>query len=162
MLPSGMAVSQLSRIGFAMNIQKLCALMSAAAAATMIVAAPAAANIVIQVDKSSQQMSVSVDGVPRYTWPVSTARAGYTTPNGTFRPERLERSWFSRMYYNSPMPYSIFFLGGYAIHGSYAVNSLGGPASHGCVRLHPSNAATLFSLVSREGMGATTIMVTGR
>jgi lipoprotein-anchoring transpeptidase ErfK/SrfK len=145
-----------------MKIQRFSVLLSAAAAAIAIMMGPAAAGIVIAVDKSSQQMSVSVDGVPRYTWPVSTARAGYSTPNGTFRPERLERSWFSRTYYNSPMPHSIFFLGGYAIHGSYAINSLGGPASHGCIRLHPSNAATLFSLVSHEGMGATTIMVSGR
>jgi len=145
-----------------MKIQRFSVLLSAAAAAVAIMMGPAAAGIVIAVDKSSQQMSVSVDGVPRYTWPVSTARAGYSTPNGTFHPERLERSWFSRAYYNSPMPHSIFFLGGYAIHGSYAINSLGGPASHGCIRLHPSNAATLFSLVSHEGMRATTIMVSGR
>jgi len=64
-----------------------------------------------------------------------------------------------KLYYNSPMPYSIFFHGGYAIHGSYEINRLGGPASHGCVRLHPSNAATLYALVSREGMGATTIVI---
>jgi lipoprotein-anchoring transpeptidase ErfK/SrfK len=115
---------------------------------------------VITVDKSAQQMSVAVDGYTQYSWPVSTARAGYTTPNGVYRPERLERSWFSRMYYNSPMPYSIFFHGGYAIHGSYDVNHLGGPASHGCVRLDPSNAAALFDLVSREPR-ATSIVVTG-
>jgi lipoprotein-anchoring transpeptidase ErfK/SrfK len=122
---------------------------------------PARANVRIEVDKSSQQMSVSVDGVTRYRWAVSTARAGYSTPNGVYHPERMERTWFSREYYNSPMPHSIFFHGGYAIHGSYEISHLGGPASHGCVRLHPSNAATLYSIVSREGMGATTIVVTG-
>ena len=62
----------------------------------------------------------------RYQWPVSTARTGYNTPNGTYRPQRLERSWFSSLYYNSPMPYSIFFHGGYAIHGRYEINRLGG------------------------------------
>jgi lipoprotein-anchoring transpeptidase ErfK/SrfK len=130
----------------------------AIAAAIVLAPAPVRASVVIQVDKSSQQMSVSVDGVPRYRWPVSTARAGYTTPNGTYRPERLARTWFSRLYYNSPMPHSIFFYGGYAIHGSYEISRLGGPASHGCIRLHPSNAATLYALVSRE-VGATTIVV---
>jgi hypothetical protein len=131
------------------------------AAVTAVVAMPANANVLITVDKSAQEMTVAVDGATRYQWAVSTARVGYNTPNGTYHPERLERSWFSRLYYNSPMPYSIFFHGGYAIHGSYEINRLGGPASHGCVRLNPDNAATLFDLVSREGRGATTIVVTG-
>src|SRR6266508_5816667 len=119
------------------------------------------ANVLISIDKSTQQMLVSVDGVPRYRWAVSTGRAGYGTPSGTYRPQRMERSWFSKLYYNSPMPYSIFFHGGYAIHGSYEINRLGGPASHGCIRLHPSNAAKLFSLVRQEGVGNTTIVVSG-
>jgi lipoprotein-anchoring transpeptidase ErfK/SrfK len=135
--------------------------MISAAAAIAAMTAPAQANIVIAIDKGSQQMSVSVDGQPSYRWPVSTARSGYSTPSGTYHPQSLERSHFSKLYYNSPMPYSIFFHGGYAIHGSYEINRLGGPASHGCVRLHPENAATLFALVSREGMGATTIVISG-
>jgi lipoprotein-anchoring transpeptidase ErfK/SrfK len=133
----------------------------AIAAAMVLAAAPVRASVVIEVDKSSQQMSVLVDGVARYRWAVSTARAGYSTPSGTYHPERLERTWFSREYYNSPMPHSIFFHGGYAIHGSYEISRLGGPASHGCIRLHPSNAATLYALVNREGAGSTTIVVSG-
>jgi hypothetical protein len=121
----------------------------------------ASAEVLISVDKSTQQMSVSVDGVPRYRFSVSTGRAGYGTPNGTYHPERLAASWFSKLYYNSPMPHSIFFHGGYAIHGSHEINRLGGPASHGCVRLHPANAATVFDLVKSEGMAATTIVVSG-
>ena len=144
-------------------MSKLAVLSVAIGAAIAIMTASATrAAIVITVDKSSQQMDVSVDGVPRYSWAVSTGRAGYGTPSGTYRPQRLEKSWFSREYYNSPMPHSIFFHGGYAIHGSYEINRLGGPASHGCIRLHPSNAATLFALVAREGMGATTIVVSGQ
>ena len=126
-----------------------------------IAASPASAHVLISVDKSTQQMSVSVDGVPRYRFAVSTGRAGYGTPNGTYHPQRLAASWFSKLYYNSPMPHSIFFHGGYAIHGSYEINRLGGPASHGCIRLHPANAAALFELVKSEGMGATTIVVSG-
>jgi lipoprotein-anchoring transpeptidase ErfK/SrfK len=122
---------------------------------------PAAANVLIHIDKSSQRMSVAVDGATRYVWPVSTGRAGYGTPSGSFRPQRLARTWFSKKYYNSPMPYSIFFHGGFAIHGSYEIRRLGGPASHGCVRLHPGNAATLFHLVQREGAGGTRIVVSG-
>src|SRR5476651_90357 len=122
--------------------------------------AHAQAGIVVTVDKSAQRLSVSVDGFPRYEWPVSTARWGYRTPNGTYRPERLERKWFSRKYDWSPMPYSIFFDGGYAIHGSYEISHLGRPASHGCIRLHPQNAALLFALV-KERMDDTRIVVTG-
>ena len=124
-------------------------------------AEPAFAEVLISVIKSTQQMSVSVDGVPRYRFAGSTGRAGYGTPNGTYHPQRLAASWFSKLYYNSPMPHSIFFHGGYAIHGSYEINRLGGPASHGCIRLHPSNAAALFALVKSEGMAATTIVVSG-
>ena len=122
--------------------------------------ARAEAGIVVTVDKSAQRLSVVVDGSQRYEWPVSTARWGYRTPNGTYRPERLERKWFSRKYDMSPMPYSIFFDGGYAIHGSYEISRLGRPASHGCIRLHPDNAATLFSLV-KEHVRDTQIVITG-
>ena len=83
---------------------------------TLVTGAPAFARVLITVDKSTQQMSVSADGVPRYRFAVSTGRAGYGTPNGTYHPQRLAASWFSKLYYNSPMPHSIFFHGGYAIH----------------------------------------------
>jgi hypothetical protein len=126
-----------------------------------LAAGRAEASLVIRVDKTQQQMSVVVDGVPRHVWPVSTGRAGYGTPSGAYRPQRLARTWFSRKYYNSPMPYSIFFHGGFAIHGSYEIARLGGPASHGCIRLHPSHAARLFALVNAEGMADTRIVVTG-
>ena len=120
----------------------------------------AEAGIVVTVNKSAQRLSVVVDGSQRYEWPVSTARWGYRTPNGTYRPERLERKWFSRKYDWSPMPYSIFFDGVYAIHGSYEISHLGRPASHGCIRLHPENAAVLFNLV-KEHVRDTQIVITG-
>jgi len=120
----------------------------------------AQAGIVVTVDKSSQRLSVVVDGQHRYDWPVSTARMGYNTPNGTYRPERLARQWYSSKYDWSPMPYSIFFHGGYAIHGSYEVSRLGRPASHGCIRLLPANAAILYGLVQNH-TAETRIVVTG-
>ncbi|MFG1213216.1 L,D-transpeptidase [Xanthobacter flavus] len=126
-------------------------------------ATPASAGtaaVVARIDLSRQTMTVSVNGMTQYSWPVSTARRGYVTPTGAYRPQRMYRSYFSRKYYNSPMPYSIFFNGGYAIHGSYEVSRLGAPASHGCVRLHPSNAATLYALVQTYGAGNTLILVT--
>jgi hypothetical protein len=123
---------------------------------------PAHASLVVQIDKSRQRMTVLVDGEPRYSWLVSTGRNGFGTPSGTYRPQRLARTWFSRKYYNSPMPHSIFFHNGFAIHGSYEIRRLGGPASHGCVRLHPAHAAVLYSLVQREGSANTRIVVSGQ
>jgi hypothetical protein len=120
----------------------------------------AEAKLDILVDKATQRMLVIQDGYIRYMWPVSTGRDSMATPNGSYAPQRLERNWFSREYYDSPMPFSIFFHGGYAIHGSYAIDRLGGPASHGCVRLHPHHAAILFDLVQQEGPGKTTIEIT--
>ena len=120
----------------------------------------ARASIVVTVDKSAQRLSVTIDGAQRYEWPVSTARWGYRTPNGTYKPQWLARKWFSRKYDGSPMPYSIFFDGGYAIHGSYEISHLGRPASHGCIRLHPEHAAILFALVKAH-LRDTEIVVTG-
>jgi lipoprotein-anchoring transpeptidase ErfK/SrfK len=119
----------------------------------------AQAQILAKIILSSQRMNVYVDGAPVYSWPVSTARAGYRTPVGTFRPTALVRYHRSTIYSGSPMPYSIFFLRGYAIHGSYETKYLGHPASHGCIRLHPSNAAALYSLVQRHGAGNTVIQI---
>ena len=119
----------------------------------------AQAGVTVRIDKFSQRMTVSVDGQPAYVWPVSTGRGGFGTPAGHFRPQWLARSWFSTRYYGSPMPHSIFFHKGYAIHGTNHISRLGGPASHGCVRLHPGAAATLFALVQRHGMTSTLILV---
>ncbi|MBV9076924.1 MAG: L,D-transpeptidase, partial [Methylobacteriaceae bacterium] len=104
-------------------------------------------------------MTVTVDGVPTFSWAVSTARPGYQTPPGSYRVQRMERMWYSRKYNWSPMPHALFFRGGYAIHGTYATGALGRPASHGCVRLAPGNARTLFGLAQRYG-GAR-VVVTG-
>ena len=107
-------------------------LFTAFAAALLLLTALASAraDVVVTVDKTAQRLSLDVDGAHRYGWPVSTARWGYRTPNGTYRPERLARKWFSRKYDWSPMPWSIFFDGGYAIHGSYEISHLGRSASH--------------------------------
>ena len=123
-------------------------------------AAPARAGVVITVDKTAQRLTAKVDGFTRYEFPVSTARIGYRTPNGTYRPERLAVKWFSRKYDWSPMPHSIFFHGGYAIHGSYEISRLGSPASHGCIRLHPDNATALYELV-QANVKSTEIIITG-
>jgi lipoprotein-anchoring transpeptidase ErfK/SrfK len=140
----------MKKLGIALALTMIVALLPAAASAT----------VTARISLSQQRMYVSVDGIPRYTWAVSTARKGYRTPVGSFRPQRLERMWYSRKYDMSPMPHSVFFRGGYAIHGTNYVKSLGRPASHGCVRLAPGNAAALYSLVRKHGMGGTRIIIT--
>jgi hypothetical protein len=123
---------------------------------------PAQAGVDIVINQRSQSMSVSVDGAVLYHWPVSTGRKGYTTPSGNFRVTRTERVYFSKKYDNAPMPNAIFFTNnGHAIHGTYETKRLGSAASHGCVRLAPSNAATLFRLVKAEGIGNTKVAVVG-
>jgi hypothetical protein len=129
------------------------------ALAIVVAASGAEAKLDLYIDKSRQQISIVQNGSLLYVWPVSTGGDRFSTPSGVYAPERLERSWFSRVYYNSPMPHAIFFHHGYAIHGSYDMAQLGGPASHGCVRLHPQAAALLFAMVEQEGPGNTTIVV---
>jgi hypothetical protein len=124
--------------------------------------APASANILITIDKSAQHMSVEVDGAQRYSWPISTGRPGYDTPSGTFKPNRMDADHFSQEWDNAPMPHSIFFdLDGHAIHGFYDVKHLSRAVSHGCVRLSPDHASTLFSLVKAQGMSETKVVVAG-
>jgi hypothetical protein len=134
-----------------------------AAALSLSFASGASATILIAIDKSTQSMSVAVDGAPRYVWPVSTGRPGYDTPNGTFKPNRMDADHLSQEWDNAPMPHTIFFdLHGHAVHGFFDVKHLGLPVSHGCVRLSPDHAATLFDLVKAEGMANTMVVIAGQ
>lgn len=117
-------------------------------------------NLVARINISTQTMTVSRYGEVLYRWNVSTARKGYVTPSGSWRPKRMHRMWYSQKYDNSPMPWSVFYNGGFAVHGTNAVRQLGRPASHGCVRLSTANAATFYALVKEVGMGGTRIVVT--
>jgi lipoprotein-anchoring transpeptidase ErfK/SrfK len=121
--------------------------------------ASASAGVVARIDISKQTMTVAENGRVVYSWRVSTARKGYRTPRGTYSVKRMHRMWYSRKYDNSPMPHSIFFHGGYAIHGTNYVKSLGRPASHGCIRLAPGNARALYNLVRAHGAGNTRIVL---
>jgi hypothetical protein len=135
---------------------------AALAAATITLAGQAWANVVINIDKSTQRMSVVVDGVPRWNWRVSTGAPGYDTPSGTFRAFRMEASHFSKQFDDAPMPHSIFFTRrGHAVHGYLNTSHLGLPVSHGCVRLDPQNATALYALVKQQGVLNTTVVVTG-
>jgi lipoprotein-anchoring transpeptidase ErfK/SrfK len=115
--------------------------------------------IAVHVSLSRQIMNVSVGGEERYTWRVSTGREGFDTPRGTYSPDRLEAMWRSRRYHFAPMPHSIFFHGGYAIHGTSETRRLGRRASHGCIRLSPGHAAKLFGMVKQTGMSRVRITI---
>ncbi len=122
---------------------------------------PARADILISVDKTTQRMTVAVDGSVRYVWPVSTGRPGYDTPNGTFWALSRDKDHRSKEYDNAPMPFSIFFTNqGNAVHGTRD-RGLGRPVSHGCVRLSVKNAAILWDLVSKEALYSTVVQVGG-
>lgn len=131
------------------------------ALALLVWIAPVAAQagVQVEIDVGSQTMDVYVDGLLRHSWPVSTGRRGYATPSGMFSVKRMEEEWYSKEYDDALMPHAIFFAGGYAIHGTYETRRLGRPASHGCVRLSPGNAARLYNLVERHGARSTRISI---
>jgi lipoprotein-anchoring transpeptidase ErfK/SrfK len=114
------------------------------------------------IDLAAQEMQIYVDGSQRYSWKISSGRNGYPTPGGSYKPQWLSRMHYSKKFDDAPMPYSVFFKGGYAIHGTTSISRLGSPASHGCVRLHPDNARTFFELVQRHGKSNSSIELVGR
>lgn len=118
-----------------------------------LAAAPfaAQARVDIRVDLNSQTMHVRGSDGSEYRWAISSGKRGHRTPNGVYGAKRLAKMHYSRKYDNAPMPNSIFFRGGYAIHGTNAVRRLGSAASHGCIRLAPGNAAKLFAMVKESG-----------
>jgi hypothetical protein len=127
-----------------------------------LIASCASAELLIKVNKSGQTLTVARDGQTLHTWPVSTGKTGHATPSGNFTAFRMEVSHFSKEWDDAPMPHSVFFTKqGHAIHGSHEVKRLGSPASHGCVRLAPANAAKLFALVKHEGLSNTRVVLTG-
>ncbi|SCB56323.1 L,D-transpeptidase catalytic domain [Rhizobium aethiopicum] len=136
----------------------------AAAAASLLLqfslAAAEAATLVAKISIDKQTMTVTKNGFVKYRWKVSTARRGYVTPTGTWSAKWLSRDHRSRKYDNAPMPYAVFFNGGYAVHATFDLKRLGRPASHGCVRLHPDNAAQFFSLARQAGLANTRVVIT--
>jgi lipoprotein-anchoring transpeptidase ErfK/SrfK len=130
-----------------------------AAAAVFFLPSAAMAGIEARIDIASQRMTVYVDGAATYVWPVSTGRAGYDTPRGSWRTERMYARYFSRKYDGAPMPYAVFFTGGVAVHGTGEIARLGRPASHGCVRLSRENARAFYGLVQQHGLGNSRVVV---
>jgi lipoprotein-anchoring transpeptidase ErfK/SrfK len=136
------------------DVFRVLALVVAMSAAAMGLSSAANAGVDVRVDVSQQRMLVFVEGELTHSWPVSTGRKGFATPHGTYRPKRMARMHFSRKYNNAPMPHSVFFRGGYAIHGTNATGRLGRRASHGCVRLSKRNARELYQLIQYYGGNA--------
>jgi lipoprotein-anchoring transpeptidase ErfK/SrfK len=127
-------------------------------AALFAMSTAASAEVFITIDKSDQRMYVETP-TDYYEWDVSTGRKGYSTPVGDYQPYLMKPMHYSRKYDNAPMPNSIFFHGGYAIHATYDLKRLGQPASHGCIRLHPQNAKWLYRLVQDYGKDNTYITI---
>jgi len=126
------------------------------------IAAPAGAAVLVTIDKSTQHMKVEVDNTLRWIWPISTGQLAHDTPSGRYTAFRMEADHFSKEWDDAPMPHSIFFSPtGHAIHGSLSTRRIGSPASHGCVRLEPANAARLYALVEQQGLPNTKVVVTG-
>ena len=145
-----------------MSIRRLILLPAAAALAILTFGEAARADLLIEVDKTAQRMTVTVDGHEVYKWAVATGGIDYDTPSGAFKPFRMDIDHHSDEWDNAPIPHSIFFTQtGNAIHGTYEQRSLGHAVSHGCVRLSLANAATLWGLVKRQKMANTTVVVTG-
>jgi len=137
-------------------------LLVAVATLLLFATGAAQAKVSITVDKDAQMLTVAVDGVQRYQWPVSTGNPSHETPNGTFRTFRMEADHYSKEFDDAPMPHSIFFTKiGHAIHGTESEGRLGTPVSHGCVRLSKANATTLYALVEEQGVLNTTVTLTG-
>jgi lipoprotein-anchoring transpeptidase ErfK/SrfK len=134
-------------------------LISMIFAAGLLPASALAAKLEARIDLSEQKMRIYQNGQLRHSWKISTARRGYVTPTGSYKPTRMHKMWHSRKYNMSPMPHSIFFKGGYAVHGTNEIKNLGRPASHGCIRLHPDNARTLFRMVERVGRANAAIKI---
>lgn len=145
-----------------MGVRRLIPALTASIVAMLMLSQAAYADLLIQIDKSVQRMTVTVNGEQLYDWPVSTGGEGYDTPSGTFKPFRMEIDHYSDEYDQAPMPYSVFFTQtGIAVHGTYEARNLGHAVSHGCVRLSVKNAAALWALVKQQKMANTKVMLTG-
>jgi lipoprotein-anchoring transpeptidase ErfK/SrfK len=140
-----------------MKFRSAAKIVGLALLAAIATSAQTSASVVAKIDLGEQNMNVYVDGKLRHSWSISSGRRGYETPTGNYRPQRLAKEWYSRQYDDAPMPYSVFFNAGYAIHGGHS--RVGGRASHGCIRLTTGNAAKFYNLVSSYGSGKTKIVI---
>lgn len=147
------------RMNLELTMKKLIAAFTITLFMAFVSQASAAARLEARIDLSSQTMVVKQYGKVKYRWKISSGRQGYTTPTGRWSAKWLSKNHRSRKYNNAPMPYAVFFHGGYAVHGTNAIKRLGAPASHGCIRLHPANASKFYNLVEKTGLGNTRVII---
>jgi lipoprotein-anchoring transpeptidase ErfK/SrfK len=133
----------------------------ASLAAETVKPKPQPPSLVARINLWTQRMEVSVNGQAKHAWAISSGRSGYASPRGTFRVQWTAKMWYSRKYDMAPMPHAVFFKDGVAVHATTAVGMLGRPASHGCIRLAPANAALFYALVHKHGVASTQIQVFG-
>ena len=104
----------------------------------------------IEVDLSRQRL-IAWHGRTRVkTFIVSTGKSRTPTRLGTYSIQRKYRSTSmrGRGYYVARVPYTMYYSGGYAVHGAHWHNRFGTPVSHGCVNLRVRQARWLYSWAS--------------
>jgi L,D-transpeptidase catalytic domain len=158
---SASAEPPILKIENAVTAQPDAAVIEPKVAVAPVAPPPPAITLVAKVDLSAQRVTVLANGKAIHTWPISSGARDFATPTGNFKPAWMAKVWFSKQYDNAPMPNAVFFNGGIAMHATQAIGSLGRPASHGCVRLSPTNAATFYGLVTKHGLTHTRISVFG-
>ncbi|MEK6774895.1 MAG: L,D-transpeptidase [Bdellovibrionota bacterium] len=110
--------------------------------------------------KSQQKMYLYINAELVNAFVVSTGK-NYPTPDFDTHPNgRIYDEYNSKIFPGGNyqglgnMPYAVFIASGFAIHGTTEPNFkyLGQPASHGCIRLHPTNAYIFNRLVREYGI----------
>ncbi len=160
-IPSNAAISSALTAGIAPAAAESAAPSHAALDLALKPKSPAPPAVVARINLSTQRMDVTVNGASQHSWSVSSGKAGHASPRGTWRVQWTSRIWYSKKYDNAPMPHAVFFTGGVAVHATSATGMLGRPASHGCIRLAPANAAQFYALVQKYGTKQTQIQVFG-
>ena len=100
----------------------------------------------IDVDISEQRVTAWEGNVPVLSFVSSTGLPDTPTVTGKFNIYwKLESTvMIGEDYYLPEVPYTMYFYGGYALHGAYWHNNFGQPMSHGCVNLSSDNAKQIF------------------
>jgi lipoprotein-anchoring transpeptidase ErfK/SrfK len=101
----------------------------------------------IEVNLSRQRLIAWENGRVVYSTAISSGKRGTPTRRGVFAIQSKYRAktMRGRGYVAPNVPYTMFYSGGYAIHGAYWHNRFGRPVSHGCVNLPVGQARRLYS-----------------
>jgi lipoprotein-anchoring transpeptidase ErfK/SrfK len=106
---------------------------------------------VICISKSTRMLTWVIEGVPQYQFDVRFGSEALPTREGTFLVFSKQKDVISNLYF-TPMPYSLFFSGGQAVHYSSNFARLGyNGSSHGCVNVRDWNGIVRLFNDSRIG-----------